>query len=91
MKKTYKYGNEEFEVFQESAHSISVKGKGLTGKISWRESTGYFTITVANGSIRHDNIETALDTCCDRILRKSAAPSREEQEKSLKSILDKLD
>ena len=91
MNKIYKYDGQKFEVSEPKGCEITVSGKGHSGTIYAKQSTGTFATTFYNVWKPHATVEEALKFLCQKILDREKNPPLEELCKEMESFYDKLD
>ena len=90
MPKTYKYGEEVFEVSDPKDCKITVAGKGLTGEITIHEQTGMYREALMGWGTDQPSIESAMNGICRRILERAARDSKGELCKGMSEFYEDL-
>ena len=91
MTKEYSYKGEKFAVSKPDKCTMTVSGKGLTAKLSIHEATNQYREELDGWGSDHNSLEAALNSACNRILKKAARPSAKELCAGMDDVYEKLE
>ena len=88
--KTYKYEGHEFQVFEPKDGRSEVTGLGLTGTLTVHNATGVYRESLHGWGSDLQDLSSALDRLCARIIERAQKPSEEELAKGLEDFYEQL-
>lgn len=91
MAKFYKFQGEQFEVSAPKNCVITVTGMGLTGHITIHEATGMYREDLDGWGTDQPTLDSALQSCCNRIIERAKKSSKEELCKGMDDFYESLE